>query len=181
MIVYSKYIDSKEYTWYDSSNVLFSECIDRDGDKKSLKITFKQGRTYLYQDVDVKDYVMFKNSSSNGMAFNQYIKQYQAMRLPDVEISTLDELRKKFEEESIPNVDVFNNVAYHIDFNTETNEFRLKLGDMRIFEGVDGSVSALKLLKSMNIAYSLNAVSAEDWKQLTEETNNNNEQNANEQ
>ena len=171
MIVYSKYIDSKEYTWYDSSNVLFSECIDRDGDKKSLKITFKQGRTYLYQDVDVKDYVMFKNSSSNGSAFNQYIKQYQAMRLPDVSIEELDAMRKKFEEESIPNVDVFNHVAYHIDYNNETKEFRLKLGDMQIFEGVDGNVSALKLLKSMNIAFSLNAMSSEEWDKSTEENN----------
>ena len=45
MIVYNKYINNEDYTWYDSSNVIFSKCYDNNSDSKTLKIVFKDGRT----------------------------------------------------------------------------------------------------------------------------------------
>lgn len=42
MIVYNKYLDNQDYTWYDSSNVLFSKCYDDpNSNTKTLKIVFK--------------------------------------------------------------------------------------------------------------------------------------------
>jgi hypothetical protein len=81
MIVYNKYTNSRDYTWYDSSNIVFSECIDTTEEEKTLKIVFKQGRTYIYRKVDVNDYLLFRNAESNGKAFNQYIKKYECVRL----------------------------------------------------------------------------------------------------
>ena len=60
MIVYNKYINNEDYTWYDSSNVIFSKCYDNNSDSKTLKIVFKDGRTYLYKDVATMDYISFK-------------------------------------------------------------------------------------------------------------------------
>ena len=54
MIVYNKYLDNQDYTWYNSSNVLFSKCYDDpNSNTKTLKIVFKNGRTYIYKDVDI--------------------------------------------------------------------------------------------------------------------------------
>ena len=74
MIVYNKYLDNQDYTWYDSSNVLFSKCYDDpNSNTKTLKIVFKNGRTYIYKDVDINDYITFKTAQSNGQAVNTFI------------------------------------------------------------------------------------------------------------
>ena len=67
------YKDNVDYTWYDSSNVLYSECYDKDNDLKDLKIVFKGGRSYLYEKIDVNDYLMFRSDLSQGKALNKYI------------------------------------------------------------------------------------------------------------
>lgn len=175
MIIYSKYINSKEHVWYDSSNVLYSECIDHDGDKKSLKVVFKQGRTYIYQDVDVKDYIMFKNAQSHGKSFNDFIKKYQGLRMPDTDLDELNASMKRMQEDTTPkDTDVFNNAAYRFDYNSDSKEFQLLLGDMNLFDGKEGEVSAMKLLKSMGIVYTVNIIDNDEWSKR-KETNDNKE------
>lgn len=154
MIVYNKYINSRDYTWYDSSNIVYSECIDTTETEKTLKIVFKQGRAYLYRKVDVNDYLLFRNAESNGKAFNQYIKKYECVRMPDVDLSDLEKKKEEFQEEHRKIDEAMTNLSYHLDFNPETKEFRLKLNDNVIYEGVEDHVNIMRLLKSMSITYS---------------------------
>lgn len=155
MLVYNKYINSRDYSWYDSSNILFSECIDTQTETKTLKITFKNGRTYLYKDVDVTDYLIFRNAESNGKAFNTNIKKYDFVRLPDVELEKLDEMRKEFQEDASIINEAMSNLQYHIDMNPDTKEFRLSLNGKTIYEGIEDNVNISRLFKSMSISYSM--------------------------
>ena len=158
-IVYNKYSNNRDHTWYDSSNVLYSVCYDTNNDKKILKVVFKQGRTYIYKDVDVKDYVLFKTAESTGKAINDFIiKKYKATRLSDTDIDSLETLKENFINENKVTEEAFTNLAYHLEMNGETGEFRLKLNDNVIYEGIENQVSILKLLKSMNINYAFSTL-----------------------
>lgn len=155
MIVYNKYINNEDYTWYDSSNVIFSKCYDNNSDSKTLKIVFKDGRTYLYKDVATMDYISFKSAQSNGSAFSRNIKKYNGVRISDTDLTKLSTLQDNFikNDEHIVN-ETFSNLNYHIDLCSETGEFQLKLNDNVIYTAVEGQVSIMNLLKSMNIKYS---------------------------
>lgn len=154
-IVYNKYINNRDHTWYDSSNVLYSVCYDTTADKKALKVVFKQGRTYLYKDVDVNDYLMFRNAESHGKSINEFIvKKYKGVRISDTSQETLDSLKDEFINENKITEEAFTNLAYHLELNNDTGEFRLKLNGKTIFEGIENQVSITRLLKSMNINYS---------------------------
>lgn len=153
MIIYNKYTGQRDHTWYNSSNVVYSECIDSDNEYKTLKIIFKGGRTYLYKNVDVEDYIRFKNSESNGKAFNDLIKKYDCVRMPDTDMATLDTLKSDFMEEDGKVSEAMGNLNYELRANGETGEFVLMLNGREIFSGIEGQVSIIRLLKSMNIAY----------------------------
>ena len=79
--------------WYDSSNILYSECDDKLNELKTLRVTFKNGATYEYSNVDVNDYLMFVNGGldgSNGKALNKYIKRKcEFKKLDNIEPSTI--------------------------------------------------------------------------------------------
>ena len=62
-------------SWYQSSNVLYSECIDVEDELKTLKVVFKNGTQYQYEDVDVNDYLLFRDAESQGQALNKIIKK----------------------------------------------------------------------------------------------------------
>lgn len=62
-----------EEAFYESSNVFYSKCNDNKNDLKTLLIVFNNGGSYIYYDVDVKDYLKFRNADSQGKAFNQYL------------------------------------------------------------------------------------------------------------
>ena len=65
------YRNSVDHTWYDSSNIIYSECFDtQDNSKRAVKIVFKGGRTYLYKEVEPLDYVLFRDAQSNGQVFS---------------------------------------------------------------------------------------------------------------
>lgn len=162
MITYNKYTNLRDHVWYDSSNVVYSECIDTDNEFKTLKIVFKEGRTYLYKSVDVEDYIRFKNAESNGKAFNQFIKKYECVRMPDTEKKTLDELMESFINEDSQTSEAFSNLHYALAINEETGEFVLSLNGKDIFSGIEGQVSIMRLLKSLNIAYSLTELKKEE-------------------
>ena len=92
-IIKECYQHNVDKVWYDSSNIFFSECYDKENDFKLLKIVFKNGYTYLYKDVDVNDYLMFKyggTDGSNGKALNKYIKnKYECERIENSDLDLL--------------------------------------------------------------------------------------------
>ncbi|MBP5177678.1 MAG: KTSC domain-containing protein, partial [Clostridia bacterium] len=79
MILFRDYNEEKKLdrVWFDSSNVVYSECDDNVDDLKTLRVVFKTGDLYQYKDVDVKDYLMFiagGTQGSNGKAFYKFIR-----------------------------------------------------------------------------------------------------------
>lgn len=155
-ITYNRYINNEDHTWYDSTNVVYSVCYDNNESTKSLKIVFQKGRTYLYRDVDVNDYLMFKNADSNGQSVNKYIvKKYSGVRIQDTDMETLNALREEFMDDNKVTEEAFSNLIYHIDYDDKTGEFVLKLNNKPVYHGVEGQVSILNLLKCMNINYSM--------------------------
>ena len=79
MILFREFDDKNKIDriWYDSSMIVYSECFDNPSTPlKELIVTFKNGGTYKYLDVDVNDYVMFVHGGidgSNGKALNKHI------------------------------------------------------------------------------------------------------------
>lgn len=100
MLILKEYKNNLEKAWYNSSNIIYSECDDKINDLKELKIVFKNGSTYIYHKVDVKDYLFFRSAMSQGKALNEYIKKYEYTKcnISDVEIIS-NELNKKLEQE----------------------------------------------------------------------------------
>ena len=78
-------------TWYDSSNVLYSECDDIENDYKNVKVTFKNGSTYEYKNVDVNDYIMFRENISQGKSINKFIKIYECEKLENKDTDKINE------------------------------------------------------------------------------------------
>ena len=88
--------------WYDSSNIIYSECDDNVDDFKTLRIVFKRGEQYEYKKVDVNDYLMFLNGGldgSNGKAFFKYIKpKYEFEKLTPVDLEFLKTEMERYKE-----------------------------------------------------------------------------------
>ena len=85
--------------WYKSSNIIYSECYDKENDYKELKVVFKKGMTYIYHKIDVNDYVMFVNEGldgSNGKALNKFVKE-KNYEYEKVEPTSLEELQTLLE------------------------------------------------------------------------------------
>jgi hypothetical protein len=89
-----------EKMWYQSSNIKYSECIDHDNELKTLKVVFNNGTQYKYKKVDVQNYLLFRDASSQGKALNEYIKpkgyEYEKMENADMQ-SLEDELNFRME------------------------------------------------------------------------------------
>ena len=118
-------VDSDK-TWYDSSNIVYSECLDYDGTLKTLLVVFKNGTQYEYNDVPVQDYLFFRDSQSQGKALNEYIKNknYPYKKIEDMDI---EELNEEFNFRY--------NGGIFVDYNKEDEALRLKNShDEVIFE-----------------------------------------------
>lgn len=171
MITYNFYENNIDYTWYDSTNVVFSKCYDTKEDTKTVLIVFQNGRTYIYKDVDVNDYVAFRNNSSAGKGANTYIiKKYKGVRLSDTELSKLDELKTQFIEQETKVDESLSNLNYHLVICDRTGEFQLCLNGRPIHTDIEGQVSITRLLKSMNIKYSFETVDEMPKTEINEET-----------
>lgn len=160
MKLYSKYENSQEFCWYDSTNVMFSKFYDNPNSSNVLKVIFKQGQTYLYKDVDANDYIMFRDAESNGSAFSKYIiKKYSPTRIQDTDMERLAEMKEKFmgESQELQETKV-SELGYVIEYSDETGEFVLKLMDKVIYSGTEGQVSIVNLFRSMGINCMLKAV-----------------------
>lgn len=98
--IYNFYHNDLDKTWYDSSTVKYSECEDLDDQRKTLRVVFNNGTQYEYSDVDVMDYLMFREDVSQGKGLNKYIKakEYEFRKLDNVDISRIDEDLKHLSE-----------------------------------------------------------------------------------
>lgn len=90
--IFNVYSNDVDRTWYQSSNIKYSECIDHDNELKTLKVAFNNGTQYRYDKVDVRDYLLFRDAESQGKALNQYIKPkgYAYEKLENADLATLD-------------------------------------------------------------------------------------------
>lgn len=103
--IFNLYENDVDKTWYDSSNVVYTECDDIDNSLKVLRIFFKNGRVYQYTNIDVNDYLLFREDVSQGKAFTRIIKKYPCERLDDVDIqSIIDKLIALQESNSSVNI-----------------------------------------------------------------------------
>ena len=160
MIVYNRYVNQEDHTWYDSSNIVYSKCYDTKNSKaKTLKIVFKGGRTYVYKNVDADDYISFKMAQSTGQEFNKRIKKYDAIRIEDTDMDKLAELQETFKTEVKENEEQkLGDLIYQIKVNEKTGEFIIVLGERVLFRGIEGQFSILNLFTSLNIKHSLQRV-----------------------
>ena len=74
------YKDNVDKAWYNSSNIVYSECIDKRDSLKEVKVTFRNGNEYSYLDVAVQDYLMFREDASQGKALNKLLKKYEFIK-----------------------------------------------------------------------------------------------------
>lgn len=90
--IFNFYANDVDKTWYQSSNIRFSECIDNDNDLKTLKVVFNNGTQYQYNKVDVRHYLMFRDAASQGKALNEFIKGngYEFEKLENADLESLD-------------------------------------------------------------------------------------------
>lgn len=91
--IFNFYANDVDKTWYQSSNIRFSECIDHDNDLKTLKVVFNNGTQYRYDKVDVRDYLLFRDAASQGKALNEFIKPkgYEFEKLENADLKSLDD------------------------------------------------------------------------------------------
>ena len=91
--MFNYYANDVDHTWYDSSNIKYSECIDKENSLKTLKVVFNNGSQYEYRGVDVNDYLMFREDMSQGKALGKYIKSkgYEYSKLDNIDVSALDD------------------------------------------------------------------------------------------
>ena len=90
--IFNFYANDTDKTWYQSSNIRYSECIDHDNELKTLKVVFNNGTQYQYNKVDVRDFLLFRDASSQGKALNEYIKSkgYEYEKLENADLAALD-------------------------------------------------------------------------------------------
>ena len=111
MLLHRDYNEEKrlDRAWYDSSNIVYSECDDNIDDFKTLRVVFKNGSCYEYSKISVQDYIMFMHGGldgSNGKALNKFIKnnKYEYAKLENRDISELrEELTLLLEEKKEKN------------------------------------------------------------------------------
>ena len=84
-------------TWFESSNVLFSICDDKVDALKEVTVVFSDGRTYLYSGVKVTDFLMWRNSLSQGKDLFKYIAvkdngvpRYKTTKLENTDLKELE-------------------------------------------------------------------------------------------
>ena len=104
MRIYNQYLEDKrlDRTWYDSSNVIYSECLDKEDDYKELTVVFSNGTRYVYHKVNVMDYMVFREDMSQGKALNRLIKKngYKYDKLENVDTNAIMEEGKSLMEKS---------------------------------------------------------------------------------
>lgn len=130
MAILAKIYDEKTRTdrvWYESSNVFYSKFVENENDNNGqLYVTFKNGATYHYKDVDMPtDYILFKNGgidASQGKTLNKRIKgKYDYERVEDADMVMLqEELDKMRENQKEEKPKTFNKILEEMFTETAT-------------------------------------------------------------
>ena len=107
-IIINKYDEENrlDHCFYDSSNVLYSICNDKLDELKDLTVVFKDGRSYLYEQIPVNQYLMFRQSTSQGKDLFKYIAvkdkgvdRYKTTRIQDTDLKMLESKKQQILEE----------------------------------------------------------------------------------
>ena len=155
--IYNLYENEVDKTWYDSSNVIYSECDDVTDGLKVVRVTFKNGRTYKYTDVNVNDYLMFRESVSQGKALNKFIKQYANERVSDLDVEELwSQLSKLTEVEEYTTSG--GTCSYFVEINEAENNCSVYCeGNMVEQFSMDNTPTKLlsNLSKSLKVEYNI--------------------------
>jgi len=115
-------------TWFDSSNVKYCECDDKLDALKEVTVCFSDGRTYSYSDVKVNDYLMFRNSLSQGKDIFKYIAvkdngvpRYKTTRLENTDLTLLEVQKQQILESRVEKLKEFNKtlVESQVDLEPE--------------------------------------------------------------
>lgn len=90
---FSIYHNDVEKVWYDSSNVVYTECIDYENKPKTLKVVFSNGTQYQYNNVNVNDYLLLREDVSQGKALNRIIKgkKYEYEKLGNADLDAIND------------------------------------------------------------------------------------------
>lgn len=147
-----------EECFYESSNVFYSACYDKLDDLKQLTIVFKNGQQYVYNDIEVQDYIMFRDSQSQGSALNKFITikpngkaKYSYKRLSPVDLDEYktrlnewlnNEITDEKEPENIESQPARDNVVLEINSKT----YSIKVGDVTIQNFDTETLSKMSLL-----------------------------------
>ena len=133
--------------WYDSSNVVYTECLDPDNELKTLRVVFNNGTQYEYKKIDSRDYLLLREDKSQGKALNRLIKEkkYDYEKLENADLEAINE-ELFFRSKNgfyVENNDSF----FEIRNNKDESVFKLsKPLDREYFELI------LDILKSVGIA-----------------------------
>ena len=90
---FNVYCNNVDKTWYKSSNIVYTECIDNDNEPKTLKVVFSNGTQYQYNNVNVNDYLLLRESQSQGKSLNRLIKEkkYDYVKLENADLNFIEE------------------------------------------------------------------------------------------
>lgn len=121
--IFSHYDNDLDRAWYESSNIKYSECDDKEGEMKTVRITFKDGRTYQYTNVPVQDYLRFRDHSSQGAAFAMFIKQHDTERIDNRSIEDIENELEKLRSDD-----------YSISFDVENKKLSISFKGKTILE-----------------------------------------------
>lgn len=93
MKLFNYYDNNIDHTWFQSSNIVYAECIDKENELKTVKVIFSNGSQYEYYDVNVFDYLNFRDNQSQGKAFFKFIKSkdYKYEKLNDADLKKINE------------------------------------------------------------------------------------------
>ena len=145
--IYNVYENNLDRTWYQSSNILYSECEDKANELKTVRIVFKNGRTYEYYNVDVFDYMLFREDNSQGKAFKKHIVKYETQKVDDTNLDELQKMLEYYQEKDnakYPNVQIINKNIVNVYLDKNTIE-SFRIGECE--EKIDVLKKTLDILK----------------------------------
>lgn len=106
MIIKKIYDESSrtQKVWYDSKMIAYSEMVEDEYENKgNLFITFRNGATYVYKNVDFMDYILFLSGgidASQGKTLNKVIKtKYEYEKVNGLSIEEIQERLRQAEDE----------------------------------------------------------------------------------
>ena len=91
-----------DHCFFDSSNVVYAVCNDKLDDLKDLTVVFKDGRTYLYEQIPVSTYLLWRQSVSQGKDLFKYIvvkdkgvDRYKTTRIQDTDLKMMESKKQE--------------------------------------------------------------------------------------